>query len=364
MAWRELKAYDRAHHQTDGGLQRKFIWAVGKLLLIPNQTAIHNVTETYGGYRSWEHMDNPGAADAADADMRWSTGKDEMPGYIRNSRASLKDKLRKAIFAARDSWGGLKTDSGRAAANAWARGPLPATYDIDDPYKDRARPPQGFDVAKPLPDPSKSSSQIADDVQEIASANPSATQRKTKGFDANSEVADNLGRASHLVEDFFAHSNFVELTKTTQPGQTIPKSSLMTGTFETPDKLHSLSGKLGDAAADMDANQSLLPLGGSAIIGKLRELASLAEQASKALRPKATSHTKLAKDNPHATGDFPLALKLATAADQMVFFYVHKIMEEKSPDRAQSQIDTLYLLVDAIITVPSDHHPLKSVFRP
>jgi hypothetical protein len=41
-----VESYDRAHHQTDAGLRRKFIWAVGKLLLIPNQAAIHNVTET------------------------------------------------------------------------------------------------------------------------------------------------------------------------------------------------------------------------------------------------------------------------------------------------------------------------------
>jgi hypothetical protein len=363
IAWKELKAYDQSYHQTNMALQAKFMAATGALLMIPNQTVIHNVTETYGGYRYWEHMDNPGAA-AADADMRWGTRPGDMPGYIRDSRASLKDKLREAIFAARDSWGGLKPDSGRAAANVWARGPLPATYDIQDPFKDRARPPQEFNVAKSVPDAGKSSSQIAYDVQEIAAKDPNATAKKTKGFGLGPEVADNLGRASHLIEDFFAHSNFVELATALQPGQTIPESSLKTGTFEAPDKLHSLSGKLRDAADDMDANKRLLPPGGSAVIASLRRLAQLAEQASQALGPKPDSHTKLAKDNPHAGPNFPLALRLATVADQMVFFYVHKIMEEKSPDRAQSQIDTLYQIVDAIITVPSDHHPLRSVFRP
>lgn len=361
LAWREVREYANLHRgKTDSGLQWKLIKAVANLPKLATDAG-----NTYGGYRYWEHMDNPGAADAAEADQRWGTGPGDLPGYIRDSRASIKDKLAASIQAARDSWGGLQKDSGRARADAWAKGAPPADYDMWNAYQGRSRPPMGFNTAMNVPDPQVSSQSIANQVTGIAAQQPGAkTTGATKGFSSSPEVADNLGRASHLVEDFFAHSNFVELTQTMQPGKAVSPSALKTGTFDTPDKLHSLSGKLRDAADDMAAHKDLIPVGADTMIEKLRDASRAAEGASHAMHPGPGSHTKLAKDSPHAGPNFNMAIALATAADQMIFFMVHRAMETPDPDKGQRQIYVIFLLVDEIINVPSDHHPLKNIFMP
>jgi hypothetical protein len=364
LTWRELRHYAEQHRgKVNSDLQMKLIKLIA---LLPNRMAFQP-GNTYGGYRYWEHMDNPGAADAAEADQRWGTGPGDLPGYIRDSRASLKDKLAAAVQSARDSWGGLKKDSGRARADAWARGSPPADYEMGDAYKGRTRPPLGFNAPMNLPDPTSSSEVVAGEVTGIAVSQPGAivgrdASEETKGFASDPAIADNLGRASHLIEDFFAHSNFVELAQGMQAGKPVAPSLLRTGTFEGADKAHSLAGKLRDAAADMKARKELIPLIDDSLISTLEKVSAAAEAASQQMGVQPGSHTRLAKDNPHAGPNFKIALQLAAAADQMIFFYVKKIMQTPSPDKAAKQLYILYQLVDEIINVPSDHHPLKSVF--
>jgi hypothetical protein len=362
LTWKELKRYADQHGgQSDSGLQFKLAKLVA---LLPNRMAFqaHN---TYGGYQYWEHMDNPGAAAAAESDQRWGTGPGELPGYIRDSRASIKDKLTAGIQAARDSWGGLKADSGKSRADAWARGAPPANYDMSDPYAGRTKPPQGYGVAQNVPDPGTSSSVVASEVTGMASQMPGAkTGAPTRGFASDPAVADNLGRASHLIEDFFAHSNFVELALSLKMGNPILPSDLRTGTFEGADQAHSLAGKLRDASEDIKAHKELIPLVAGTIISTLDAVSATAEMSSQKMGVKPGSHTQMAKDNPHAGQDFPMALELATRADEMIFWYVRKIMQKPSPDSALDNINVLYMLVDAIINIPSDTHPLKNVYAP
>jgi hypothetical protein len=364
LTWRELRHYAEQHRgKVNSDLQSKLI----KLIALLPGGMVVQPGNTYGGYRYWEHMDNPGAPDTAEADQRWGTGPGDIPGYIRDSRASLKDKLAAAIQSARDSWGGLKKDSGRTRADAWARGAPPADYDMGDAYKGRAKPPQGFNAAMNVPDPSSSSSVVADEVTSIAVQKPGSIVgvnpgEQTKGFASDPAIADNLGRASHLIEDFFAHSNFVELAQGMQAGKPVDPSSLRTGTFQGADKAHSLAGKLRDAAADMKAHKELIPLIDDSLILKLEEASAVAEAVSHQMGVQPGSHTRLAKDNPHAGPNFGMAMKLATEADRTIFWYVRRIMQTSAPDKAAKRLYILYQLVDEIINVPSDHHPLKSVF--
>lgn len=360
LTWKQLRDGAAATGKADPALQ----W---KLLKIVNHPLKDFLGESYGGYQSWEHMDNPGAAAGAEADARWgNTGKmGELPGYLLDARAAIKDRLATAVRIARSSWGGQKGDSGRELADVWARGTPPADYDMTAPYAGRTRPPAGYGVPKAVPDPSVGSSIIASEVQTAAAAIPGALDpsKIARGFASDPEIADDLGRASHLIEDFFAHSNFVELAAKQATGTQIAPSSLKTGTFETPDKLHSLSGKLRDAADEIDANKSLIPLVGDAVVSALRSVASAAEFTSDKLGPAPGSHTRLAKDSPHATG-FAMAHDLATHADQMVFFWVHRIMQDPDADAADKKVYILYQLIDAIINVPSDTHPLHNVYAP
>ena len=112
----------------------------------------------------------------------------------------------------------------------------------------------------------------------------------------------------------------------------------------------------------MQANSHLIPLVAGTVIDTLESAATGAELISKALRPRPGSHTKLAKDSPRAQG-FAMAHQLATAADQRIFFWVHRVMQESSADKAQKDTYILFKFVDAILTVPSDNHPLKDVYQ-
>lgn len=369
LAWKELRDKAAATGQADPGLQ----WEILKLVTqLPGELPkILAGEETYGGYRYWEHMDDPGEhesgkASAGEAEQRWGSGSSDIPGYIRDSRASIKDKLANAIMAYRTTAGIAKPDSGRTRADAWSRGSPPADYDMWNPYQDRTKPPLGYGSPQAVSDPAHSSSVVAQEVQTIAAGRPGHVETQAGAlpdFARDPSVADNLGRASHLVEDFFAHSNFVELATALQAGgRPMPAASLRTGTFDTPDKLHSLGGKLRDAAAEIDANRKLIPLVAGKVVDTLRAAAATAESGSRALHPAPGSHTYLAKDTPSAPGDFAMAHRLAIAADQMVFFWVHRVMQEMPPDKAERDTYILFDLIDAIVTVPSDHHPLRSIF--
>ncbi len=70
----------------------------------------------------------------------------------------------------------------------------------------------------------------------------------------NQNVADAMGRASHALEDFFAHSNFVEIAI----GEVNPSTALATGTFDAVDKKHALAHKIRSVADEIEAEMPLV----------------------------------------------------------------------------------------------------------
>ncbi len=81
---------------------------------------------------------------------------------------------------------------------------------------------------------------------------PTTAAGRPGTFSAN--VADAMGRASHALEDFFSHSNFVEIAI----GEATPTASLATGTFTEADTSHALSHKIRGAADEIDAELPLV----------------------------------------------------------------------------------------------------------
>jgi hypothetical protein len=82
------------------------------------------------------------------------------------------------------------------------------------------------------------------------------------------DVADAMGRAGHALEDFFAHSNFVELA-IGQPAPTLlynpatgkvepVQDQLGTGAFGDNDKLHSLAHKIRAIADEIESEMPLV----------------------------------------------------------------------------------------------------------
>ncbi|MCC6192602.1 MAG: DUF4157 domain-containing protein [Anaerolineales bacterium] len=68
------------------------------------------------------------------------------------------------------------------------------------------------------------------------------------------DVADAMGRASHALEDFFSHSNFVEIAI----GEAAPGADLNTATFTANDSTHALAHKIRGAADEIEAEMPLV----------------------------------------------------------------------------------------------------------
>jgi len=357
LTWKELK--DASTPEDKHALQAKLALRIGAMVKIQESVT----GETYGGYRTWEHMDNPGDPAATEAESRWSGSRpgDSVAGYIQDSRAYIKQNLVQAVGIARQGWNPPDQEYGRRIADAWAKGTPPQDYDVADSYAGRSRPPAGLGTPKDVNNPRESSSVVASDVTSIANKQSNVTTVGAKGFTTDPQIADNLGRASHALEDFFAHSNFVELSRKHEP---INPKDLKTGTFGLGDKAHSLADKIGGIVTEIRAHRDLIPaivlpdvtLSGFAAIGVAFD-ATAAWTAGK----NAGSHTALNKDEP-TRPNFAIAHQLAVAADRLVFESIHRAMQASLPEASSQIVYDTYALIDALVNVPSEAHPLKAIY--
>jgi len=352
IAWKQLKDAAPADRPP---LQQKLANAV---VNVGNPTG-----ETYGGYQTWEHMDNPGGAEAAKQDAAWNgpfAGKD-IAGYIKESRAYIKENLADAVFHP-GLYSQLDPENQRALDDARSTGRVssPRPAGSPDPYGERAARPQPAGKGYP-PDPRESSSVVASDVTAIARNATGATSTPTSGFTDDPATADHLGRASHALEDFFAHSNFVELSERQRSGQRIRPDELKTGTFGWGDKAHALADKIRAITTDIRAHMDLI--GGvlkELQLKKLDEIATELDAVAGAVTGP-ESHTALNKDEP-TRPYFAMAHKLATAADRLVFQSIHHAMQASAPEERRKLVYDTYALVDALVNIPSDAHPLKATY--
>jgi len=359
LIWKQLKDADVPGRPA---LQLKLAATILAVVVKPDLLA----GETYGGYQSFEHMDNPGGAAAGEADARWAGARDAIAGYIQDSRGYIKYNLAQAVRLSRAGWNPPDNDGGKRVGDAWSKGKPPNSYDPGT-----VSPPQELDSPKPVRDPKESSAVVAQDVTAIAKTQPNATSTPTKGFGADPDIADKLGRASHALEDFFAHSNFIELAQRQAGGEAIGAKDLRTGTFGAGDKAHALADKINAIVATINAHRDLIPANilPDSLLEKFTNLGKTAEAIASITTgpptgsPNATSHTALNKDEP-SRPNFALALQLSTQADHLVFESIHRAMQATLPDASAQIVYDTYAIVDALINVPSDAHPLKSIYHP
>jgi hypothetical protein len=248
-------------------------------------------------------------------------------------------------------------------ADAWAKGKPPADYDLTDAYAGRTRPPAGLGTPENVPDPTASSRVIANGVAARASALPGAVTKATHGF--TSAAADYLGRASHALEDFFAHSNFVELGSDLKRGkktQSEAASQLKTGTFRGYDKMHSLAAKIHSLTHELGANPKMSPVNIETVVALDVLADGMDAIAEKKSSPE--SHTKMNKDSPEAGPNHQLALFMAAKADRRVFESIHRAMEASLPDVSSQIVYDTYDIVDTIVNVPTPTHPFWYLFKP
>src|SRR6266699_650897 len=354
--------------------------------------------ESLGGYRYWEHMDNPGFSDAEYANARWygvvSSGEmvyaktGPVPGYILDSRAYIKDNLVAAVDAYR----------------VWKHGRQRMATSINN-WKG-ANPPSDYGQKKDTRGVVHSRDPIAQETTETAIK---AGAKSSGATGLPFSTTDHLGRAMHAMQDFFAHSNWLEMAKELKAGHT-PTQTLHTGTFEMADKLHALGHKLitlvNNLLQDYDLLLKVYGLKSEKEMreqpnpitmkswskpGELYDVYSAGhtiheqEQKGKAriedfiasksflhnLSEKgrhmmeraekeapATGHANLAKDAPEPGKDYEGAILLATAADKLVFAPLRTLMDNPDDEATKRKLTEQLGLVDAIIAPPSTGHPL------
>lgn len=261
IAWTAVKNADRDGKDLSGPAAT-FQAAVWKVV---SGNLTDATTESLGDYKYWEHMDHPTATLSSpdkDADKRWGKKAAGLAGYIMDAKAHIKDQMVAAIDHYRemhrlegvggsiDNWGGVAKPDGYVAPNVTAdrkagtvSTTMPANW--DDPK-----------VASRAP--------IADET----AADAKAAGAKSSGkHDAAgwAMTAQLLGRAMHAFEDFWAHSNWLELAKglheAKEKGGTaapVANSAVKTGTFGMPAKAHALGHKLLALASAFQKDQALM----------------------------------------------------------------------------------------------------------
>ncbi len=269
IAWKEVKQAAL----EDGEGSARFIYAswnlrdaVQRVLDLSLLFGQNVLSESMGGARFWEHMDDTEELEAyaAQAEMkvpayfrvpgtRPGHGAGEVPLNVRISLAYLKDEMIKAVESYRE----------KASLP-----PMGLTFDTWGELEQ----PMDYGQPKDVKDPQLSRGVVAKESSDLAKEgvkNPVARQLPG-GPAAFADAAQRLGRATHAIEDFFAHSNWLELAREISLGlASVPDadiqstvydvaSGLTTGTFGFADKGHSLGHKLVGLVRSMKADFPLL----------------------------------------------------------------------------------------------------------
>ncbi len=387
-----------------------------KVWQVIDMDLLDSTNESLSGYHSWEHMDNPGDDAAEEADERWEGKGGNLPGYINDSKAYIKDE----IVAATDQYRSFidKGKIGQGIDN-WNGVEKPEGYS-----------PQALDNAAWIGDSE------APTINTELIANEAAQQAIGKGAKSKQQaswekalwraIGYHLGRAMHATEDFFAHSNWLEVAKAYKASPGSIPASIRTGTFEMPDKAHALGHKLvslsGQLLTDFDLllklynrtkastklnpnkrgdwfsgpntndfafgpleTDSWTPLGEIMDIGIMADNMEELVQSGQlevedfllnkdwltALQNKGhilieegdkeapdTGHGKMAKDQDEAGKDHSQARAIAVEANRLIFDPLRKIMDMEDVKAAKDALVRQLELVDLIIAPPSDSHPL------
>ena len=373
LAWKELQLA-KAEGRPLAGPAATFRSAMSRLgRELPSIAS----GEAYGGYRYYEHMDNPVVSSVAASERTrlMALEPEGIPRYIADSRDEAILQIVDAV-----SLNGVNVDpSSRAwrermaweAARARTFGVIPVSG--------------GPTASERVPDEGRAAANEAE-AQSRRLRGESSTRT---GPGLPRTVTERLGRASHIIEDYFAHSNFVEMA------MGIPGfgTALQTGTFGANDKAHALSNKLQALYATLRSDPDLmdralgirplegdnpwyavpgqweLQLGLRSLLGNIRLIAEALEHGTHAIESEG-SHTHLAKDQPGEGNSYSERLKTvrfqaaqvcAAAADQAILGRLPPILSSRDAGPA---LDAVVDTVHRVITPPTPSHPFWAALGP
>jgi hypothetical protein len=258
IAWQAVKTHAAENGGEPGPAGDTFRLAIEALVDVD----VSDITfgDSLGGAKSWEHMDQPTgdllslSSPIVDAAVRWQTKPGDVPGYILDSRAHIKDQLVAAIDFYRLSFGRGQVGDG---FDNWRGGERPDDYIAPRVYAEdgmvRTAMPNGwFDTRVSSRNP------IIEATQDMARARGA---KKKPDYNAGTwmVVGQHLGRAMHAFQDFWSHSNWLELADAAiNRNETVTNGQLVTGTFTNPAKAHALGHKLVALAGEFTKEFPLL----------------------------------------------------------------------------------------------------------
>ena len=241
LAWKSLKVAafekrltegDIAHFQ--GSCETVLESALASIMATGSADAFLDAT-AYGGYQFYEHMDNPeGTPQAAQMKVVLGTKNTSgLPDHMFISREYVKEMLFEAAKLSHPDLAGTPTAavaaSSKATRDALGAGP-------------------GTPTAGGIP------------AGSVAQETSIEVQGKTGAPGGGGATLDPqayalIGRASHALQDFWSHSNFVERAI---GDPDFELGGLTTATFGADDKSHALAHKIRGAADEIDAEMPLI----------------------------------------------------------------------------------------------------------
>ena len=277
LAWKQVKLAAANNERTPasvGAAEAGFNSAVENVLESVNHDGIDKfmLARSYGGYAFWEHMDNPGEEISKELNDRLKNEIDAesnpkvklqmandlkgLPAHVFISREHIKELLYDAVKTAHPDFeigGSAKDARDRSAARTASL------------RKDGLNSPDDHD-----PDPSKHTTvnNAGNATTPIKSEVSSEVHDRTlvpagSGLRFDPAAYEKLGRASHALEDFWSHSNFVEIAiGEAKWDKDLEKSGrdskLTTSTFGATDSSHAVAHKIRAAADEIQAERQLL----------------------------------------------------------------------------------------------------------
>lgn len=246
LAWTAVKNHAAKHNGDPGPEAATFQSAVWKVV---NGYLTDSRDESLGGYKTWEHMDQPDTLPSKAAEERWQHGTPGLAGYLQDAKAYIKDQLVAAIDRYRAAH---RMNTVGDGINNWAGGAKPGGYVSPSVTISRdgktviSTLPRGFNDSRVASrDPVREET-----VMEATAAGAKSDPNYSGSFRM---VGQHLGRAMHAFQDFWAHSNWLDMARAAHQKESQGKpiasgaeanKGLMTGTFTLPAQAHALGHKL------------------------------------------------------------------------------------------------------------------------
>jgi len=258
LAWKTCELHAADHGGDLGDTGEAFRDAVWTLIDADLSDVIDEDEASLGGYDYFEHMDQPDEDTAWDANRRWGAKADGLPGYIADAKAYIKEQLMAAVDVGRMNSGQEAITGGIDAFDGVA---TPEGYIDPRTRRDDDGNPVSQTTTGSYSAPNTDSRDpvVEQTRRDAVTAQGAATSPTALSPGAARHMGHHLGRAMHAMEDFWAHSNWVELALAMSEGGATPgNADLVTGTFGMPAKAHALGHKLVALAEMLDSRFDLL----------------------------------------------------------------------------------------------------------